>query len=668
MPASDPHIPSRTPRGNRSLAVATGSLVTSLALLTPLAPVGAQQADTTRLPTVVVTADRVARPISSTAASVTVIDGDSLRAAGITHLVDALRAVPGVSIVRSGSLGAQSSLFVRGGESDYVRLLVDGVPMNEPGGAIDFGALTTDNLERIEIVRGPASVLYGSDAVTGVIQLFTRRASSALDTRLAHRGGTYGTREVDASVGGRGEAGALTVGFAHHGSDGMLAFNNAYRNDVASLRGSTTLAGVTSVLAMRHSDGTFEYPTDGAGAVVDRNARRGERRFSSSLELSRALTSRLDAIVALTALEVHGRTADPSDGAADTLGFYAYRAAGAVRRRGLDARLVVRPAGTQVISLGVEYGGEQQRSADSSNYDVSLNRFAASRITRAAYAQWVGDAGRLSYSLGGRYDDNDVYGVFRTARAAVSARLWAGARVHGAIGTGFKAPSFLESFNTAFSVGNAALSPERSRSWEAGIAQGWGDGRVELGATFFDQRFRDLVQYTYVSPTSPNYFNIAAASARGVELTARAQAAPGIALWGSATALRTRVEDAGFQSGEGDTFVQGERLLRRPPFTLSAGTSIRRLSRTTLDLSVTRVGVRDDRDFTGFPAVAVELPAYTRFDLGGEYTVGAGDGFWRATALTLRVENALDASFEEVAKFAAPGRVVLVGARIGSRR
>ncbi len=316
----------------------------------------------------------------------------------------------------------------------------------------------------------------------------------------------------------------------------------------------------------------------------------------------------------------------------------------------------------------MEYGAERQRSADSSNYDVSLNRFSASRITRAAYAQWVGDAGRLSYTLGGRYDDNDVYGVFRTARVGVSSRLWRGARLHGAIGTGFKAPTFLESFNTAFSVGNAALSPERSRSWEAGLAQQWGDGRVELAATWFDQRFRDLVQYTYVSPTAPNYFNIAAASARGLELSARAEATPGVALWGTATGLRTRVDDAGFQSGEGDTFVQGERLLRRPPLTLAVGTSVRRLPRTTLDLSVTRVGVRDDRDFAGYPAVPVELAAYTRADLGGEYQLGSGDDVWGATALTLRVENALGARYQEIANFAAPGRVILVGVRIGTGR
>lgn len=654
-----------------AIAVATLTVLPARLLVAQVAPDSAPPSaarDSTRLPAVVVTADRIPRPIASTVAAVTVIDGAALRAAGVTHLADALRAVPGVTLARSGSAGAQTSLFLRGGESDYVRLLIDGVPMNDPGGALNLGALTTDHIDRIEVVRGPASVLYGSDAVTGVIQVFTRRADAPLDARLAVRGGTYNTRVAEGSVGGRAGAGGATLGFAHHASDGMLAFNNAYRNDVASMRADATIGGVRSVVSLRHSDNAFQYPTNGAGAVVDRNARNGERRFSSSAEVSRPFGARVEAILSLTTLELHGRTSDPSDGPADTLGFYAYRSLGAVRRRGADARLVLRPGAGQAVSVGAEYGVERQRSADSSNYDSRLNRFAASRITRAAYLQSVGDVGPVSYSVGGRYDDNDVYGIFRTARVGVAARLWPGLRVRGALGTSFKAPTFFESFSTAFSVGNAALSPERARAWEAGLEQAMAGDRMQLTATFFDQRFRDLVQYAYVSPSAPNYFNVAAASARGLEVGVRGDAARGVALWGNATALRTRVDDAGLQSGAGATFVRGGRLLRRPPLTVAAGARIHRLPRTALDVSATRVGVRDDRDFSGFPATPVELKPYTRIDLGGEYALGQGDGAWRAASVMVRLENALDARFQEVANFDAPGRVLLVGMRVGTVR
>src|SRR5512143_868471 len=138
----------------------------------------AAQTDSTTLPPVVVTATRLDSPLGTGISSVTVLDGPALLRRGVHSVVDALRYVPGVALVQSGGPGAQTSLFLRGGESDYVRVLVDGVPMNDPGGAVDLASFTMDNVERIEVVRGPASVLYGSDAVSGVVQIFTRHATT----------------------------------------------------------------------------------------------------------------------------------------------------------------------------------------------------------------------------------------------------------------------------------------------------------------------------------------------------------------------------------------------------------------------------------------------------------------------------------------------------------
>src|SRR5215468_563533 len=163
----------------------------------------AQQAkDTTTLSPVVVTATRVPLDEKAGPASVTVIRGEDLRAQGIAMVSDALASVPGLSIVRSGSFGATTSLFARGGESDYVKVLIDGVPVNNPGGAFDFASLTTDNIDRIEVVRGPASVAYGSDAVAGVVQLFTRHGVGAPRGFADLRGGTFGTLEGEGGVAG----------------------------------------------------------------------------------------------------------------------------------------------------------------------------------------------------------------------------------------------------------------------------------------------------------------------------------------------------------------------------------------------------------------------------------------------------------------------------------
>ena len=152
----------------------------TLATLAMAGTLRAQQAapDTARLDRVEVTATRSPLPAHRTPSSVTVVTGEQLRSEGITTVADALRTVPGLSIVQTGSYGGATSLFIRGGESKYAKILVDGVPINDAGGAFDLSTLSTDNLDRIEIVRGPASVLYGSDAVAGVVQLFTPSRSA----------------------------------------------------------------------------------------------------------------------------------------------------------------------------------------------------------------------------------------------------------------------------------------------------------------------------------------------------------------------------------------------------------------------------------------------------------------------------------------------------------
>ena len=179
-------------------------LAASLALPTVAGAARAQQiaSDTARIAPLEVTATRSPLRADRTPSSVTVVTGERLRSSGITTVSDALRTVPGVSVAQTGSYGGTVSLFIRGGESKYAKILVDGVPVNEAGGAYDLSTLSTDNLDRIEIVRGPASVLYGSDAMAGVIQLFTRRGAGVAHGDVAARGGGFGTSDVDASVRG----------------------------------------------------------------------------------------------------------------------------------------------------------------------------------------------------------------------------------------------------------------------------------------------------------------------------------------------------------------------------------------------------------------------------------------------------------------------------------
>src|SRR6202163_4306953 len=187
-----------------------------------------QEKDTTQLQTVVVSATKIPRPASTLTQPVTVLLGEDLRARGVTRVSDALREVPGAMLVQSGSYGAVTSLFLRGGESRYTKVLIDGVAVNADGGFFDFSHLTTDNIDRIEIVRGPASVLYGADAVTGIVQIFTRRGSDQRRASIGARGGTYHSLDFDGDALGSTPLGGFSVGAARHSTDGIIPFNNEY--------------------------------------------------------------------------------------------------------------------------------------------------------------------------------------------------------------------------------------------------------------------------------------------------------------------------------------------------------------------------------------------------------------------------------------------------------
>ena len=616
------------------------------------------------LPRVVITATRVDVTTGAGISSTTVLDRTFIERTGVRDVAELLRLVPGVTVARSGGPGAQSSLFLRGGESDYVRFLIDGVPVNDPGGALDLSWLSLDDVDRIEVVRGPASVLYGTDAVTGVVQVFTRRARSAY-AEAEVSAGRYGNRLTRGSAAGGSERLNLTVGAARDRSDGLLAFNSDYTRDVANAAVRALPSSSTRLeLSVRGVNDEYHYPTDGAGNVSDRNAFRDNRRLITAATISQVMTPRVRGELSLTAMNTRSISDDRSDAPSDTAGFYHYDARANVRRRAADARVHLLLTPSSVFTLGAESVREAQRGNDSSNFSFERSRFAEDRRNSAVYGQWLSEHGLLSITAGARYDDNDTFGAFRTARAGFAWRAWRGGSLRLSAGTAFKAPTFFESFNTAFTTGNADLEPERSRSWEAGVRHT--AGRLTIGATWFDQRFRDMIQYAFLTFGQPNYFNVAAASARGLEVELAANLSSRVRAGANTTILRTRVDDAGLDSTEAATFVRGNKLLRRPALLASAHVAVDLPGRTTTDVTVTYTGKRDDRDFGSFPATPVELPGWTRVDLG--FTRPVLDLSGARFDVLLRLENALDSSHEEIANFPAPGRSLTIGLRAASLR
>jgi vitamin B12 transporter len=671
---TDPRDSTMRPgRAGRSTAATALTVVAALAAAAALGPavLAAQQpSDTVRLAPIVVTATRLPTPLGSVASAITVVTGDELRERGVATVADALRAVPGVDVVETGPFGSATSLFLRGGESDYVRVLVDGVPLNAPGGGVDLSTLATADVERIEIVRGPASVLYGSDAVTGVVQVFTRSGHGPLRWDAGASGGTFGARSWDARVGGGGGRAAFSGGWSHFADAGVYAFNNQYRDDV--LGGSLTLLpdGRTSArLVARYTDDLYHYPTDGSGNVVYHNQYQTGGSLVASLDAGRFLTPRLEARVLLGGTESSGRVDQQPNTPADTLGYYAFTSFDRLSRRSADARLNLHAAEGTVLTAGavLETEAERSSSLSLSQYGPSPGSLVVSRWNRAFYVQALAEPARaLSLVAGARVERNEAFGSFLTWRAGAAWQL-ASTRLHATAGTAFKEPSFFENYATGYVTGNPALAPERAASWDAGIEQRLLDGRLVVGATWFSQRFRNLIQFTFAppTPTSPNYYNVAAADASGLELEARVTPNAAVSIAAQYTYTHTAAADSGF---DGAAFAQGGRLLRRPTHAASLVAAARWSAAAGASLAAYWVGDREDEDFSGATPARVTLPPYLRLDLAGDVALLRARGAAPGVTATLKVENLLDRRYEQVLNFPSRRRAVFAGVRIGTGR
>lgn len=641
-----------------------------VALVLP-ALLSAQRPDTTRLPELVVTATRAAWDAAAVPAATTVLEGDELRARGVRFVSEALREVPGMMLVQTGSYGAVTSAFMRGGESDYVKVLVDGIPLNAPGGALNLADLSLDDIDRIEVVRGPASVLYGADAMSGVVQLFTRQGGGRLRGEAAVRGGSLGNREASARAAAGTGRWRVSAAGSRFGSDGIYAFNNDYRSTVGSLRADVhDEQGGSLALTARLGDVRAAFPTDGSGIPVDRNQFTTEASLLLGLEARRPFGRTLLATVHGFARRVDAGAQNRSDSPADTVGF-GFDADRDARtwRRGAEARVdwTAAPAVRVSLGTGLEREEEGQTSRTVSDFGFGAfteqDTFAADRTTRHLLAQLLAEPTRLlALQAGVRLDDNSAFGTFTTARVGVTLRPTDGARLWISAGTAFKAPTFSELFAaSAFEVGNEALLPERSRNLELGAERTLGGGRLVVGATAFRQQFRDLIQYISAPEGEPTYANLQGADVRGLEAALTLRPSARLAVRAHWTWLDTEVTDTGTTASV--VFTQGASLLRRPG--ASGGlTATAMVAGGTVGVAITRVGSRADADYRDFPAARVTLPSYTLVDASLDLPLVRRGQAGAGIDLTLRAENLFDRAYDQVVGFPGRGRTVMGGGRV----
>lgn len=438
----------------------------------------------TDLGAVVVTATRQPTRINEQLADVTVIDREAIEQAGATTLPNLLSRQPGVQIANNGGLGKSSSIFLRGTNSGHTLLLVDGIPLGLATlGSPSLTNLSLSQIERIEILRGPASSLYGSDAIGGVIQIFTKQGAGPLRPEAFFGAGSYGTREARAGLSGGTEMWSYSLRASHLKSDGINVAsdpvryqqanfslpnpdNDPYRNTSWSGRlAFRPAAGHELGATLLTADSKNHY--DGGGPTVDAYSNDTTRAWTvySRNRLAEVWTSTLR----------YGESKDHSESFSPGRSLFA-----TVQKQWAWQNDVKLPLGS--LMLAAEHLSQ--------NVDSTTSYTVKERTVRSLIAGYNGNLGNHSWQLSQRYDDNSQFGGKTTGSLAYGYRIHADWQARAAYGTAFKAPSFNQLYFPGF--GNVNLKPEFAKNREVGL--NWNHANQRAGITWFDNRIENLIQ------------------------------------------------------------------------------------------------------------------------------------------------------------------------------
>jgi vitamin B12 transporter len=585
-----------------------------------------------RPPVIQITAGRVAQPLEETPAAVTVVTREDIERQQAKSVPDVLRGLPGVTLANQGGPGKQSSLFLRGTESDHVLFLIDGVKVGSAtSGTTPIENLPVELVERIEVVRGPRSSLYGSEAIGGVVQVFTRRgAAPGLSPTASVGVGSDGYHEAGAAVAAASRNAWFNGSVSLVETDGF----NACTGDPPSLAGCATDEPDRDGYRQRAGQVRLGYRFD-ADTELDLHAlrTRGDTEFdgsfqneSETLQQVVGLGLRLRPMQRWRMQLRAGQSRDEADNFKDDV--FATRFD--TRRDTLNWQNDLTVAEGHLITLGADY--QDDRVTSTTGYTAS------SRDNLGIFGQYLGNLGAHELQLSLRHDDNEQFGDHVTGNAGWAYPLDDELRASAAYGTAFKAPNFNELYFPSDPVfgggGNPDLRPETSRSAELGLdaRKPWGGWSLRAYQTEID----DLIIASFTTGFVP--YNVAEARIRGMELGAHAS----LANWqlrGDVTLL------------DAENRVTGKELPRRPR--QSARLDIDRHSHR-YTLGATLVGAGGSYDD---PANTRELDGYVTLDLRAEYRL---DRAWR---LQGRLVNLFDEDYETAAYYNQPGRSVFVTLR-----
>lgn len=597
--------------------------------------------DATALDDVIVTASRTPQARDAALAAVTVITREDIERRAPASLPELLRGMPGISVSANGGPGKQATTFLRGTESDHALVLVDGVRIGSvTSGSAAFQDIPVEQIERIEVVRGPFSSLYGADALGGVIHIFTRRPHDSFDPSFNIGSGNYGTQRAGAGIGGRGETaddkgGWYQVHAAYEATDGYDSYRDnpgnpfddfdlnpdrdGYRNRSLSVGAGHRFNRAWDIEARAlRTEGNNKYDGFNDESDVVQQVLGGRVRYAPTQDVTLSLNV--------------GRNDDLSDNFTRGVPngyFNSRRSTGSLQG---DFNL-----GEGVWTLGYDWRRDEVDS--DTPFDVEK------RITRGLFGQWQQRFGAHSLQVGARRDDDTQFGGKSTGSARWGWDFTEALRLTASYGTAYRSPTFNDLYFPFF--GNEALEPESSRSAEIGLRgkHAWGEWTVNAFETHID----DLISYD-PTPTPERPFgqpgNIEEARIRGTEATIETTAF-GWTLQGNVTVLDPRNTGGGLDDGN---------LLPRRSRINARIDADRNVGRFSIGASVTGTGQRYDD-----PANLLRLPGYATTDLRVGYT------FADAWTLQVNANNVFDKTYETAMFYPQPGRNWFVSLRYAAK-
>lgn len=660
---------------------------------------------------ILVSATRTENSLAEIPASAFVVSANDLARSQRVTVADALRAAPGVAVMQTARRGGVISLFVRGGESDYTKVFVDGIPLNDAGGAFDLSDLTTDNAERIELVRGASSALYGSDAMSGVLQFITRRGTSSRpELELTGEGGSFAFNRQAAKFAGANGGFDYSLGFTHLRTNGRDR-NDDYQNRIGSASVGYRFNDRTHLRLLARSENSgLGVPGATARYFPDPDERARRRRIATGVRFADQTTRIWQQSVSFVFAENNQLGIDPvgqdltkpntpldtNFAFNDFVSFFNNHQ----KRRGVRYQSDVSLPHNNLLSAGIEY--EQESAVFDSGF-AGTNRVAPSRKNTGAFVQnQFFIASRFALTAGLRVENNraELPANFASVLQSLGSAPFTGAigfgtqvipkvaamivarqgdeaigatKLRASYGAGIKAPTLVEAFSpNGFFLGNPGLKPERAHSFDAGIEQLFWRDRVRVEATFFENRFRDQIAYvgdpaTFGGPIKTpqgvltSFVNNDRARARGVELHFAAQPSRQWRFSGSYTLTDSKL----LAAADVIDFV----TLKLIP-NAEVGLSLLRRPKHSGAINVSWIGERFDAQVNGFflgrrrdvdPVTFSRLvnnDGYARVDFAGGYR------FTPRLSGFARIENLLNQNYQEVLGYPAYRMNFSVGLRL----